>query len=172
MTEAKLPSSVRFVTEAGTYLELEYPLNIPISFRYLLPDRLPATPSQIQVLPNGEWQYVTSLETNNNWLVVENNTQLVKNINYAVNSFSLLDLVLPLNAEVNTGDCIIIHDQTGSGFVIKQGLGQQIRYGNKQTSLGIAGSIVSSEVGDTLELIYLVSNWIVGTGSIGIFDVC
>ena len=133
------------------------------------PDALPLQRSDLKVFPSGVCEYVVSSDSGINWVVVSS-SQLTKNTAYVVNSFTLTNLTLPVIG-LAQGDRIIIADQGTGGFQINQATGEQIKYGNKETTIGITGRIVSSEPGNAIELIFLGLKWVVAPGSIGNFDV-
>ena len=133
------------------------------------PDALPTQKSDLKVLPSGVCEYVNTKDSGIDWVVVSS-SQLIKNTAHIVNSFTLTNLILPVIGLAQS-DRIIIADQGTGGFQINQATGEQIRYGNKETTIGITGRIVSSEPGSAIELIFLGLKWVVAPGSIGNFDV-
>ena len=133
------------------------------------PDALPLQRSDLKVLPSGVCEYVNTKDSGIDWVVVSS-SQLIKNTAHIVNSFTLTNLILPVIGLAQS-DRIIIADQGTGGFQINQATGEQIRYGNKETTIGITGRIVSSEPGSAIELIFLGLKWVVAPGSIGNFDV-
>lgn len=133
------------------------------------PNALPTERSDLKVLPSGICEYVEANDSGIDWIVVTN-AQLIKNTAHRVDSLTLTNLVLP-STNLSLGDRVIIVDEGTGGFQINQSAGEQIRYGDKQTTLGIAGRIISIEVGSVIELIFLGSKWLVGPGTIGNFEV-
>lgn len=138
-------------------------------FNYLyFPESLPAERSDLKVLPSGICEYVQSSDSGINWIAVTS-SQLVRNTAHIVDSLTLTNLTLPTIGLVQ-GDRIIIADQGSGGFQINQSAGEQIRYGNKQTTVGITGRLVSDEPGSAIELIFIASKWLAAPGSIGNFN--
>ena len=133
------------------------------------PEVLPFRRANLRVLPSGICEYSEIDDSGINWITVAS-SQLVKNTAHIIEAFTFTPLVLPAT-NLALGDRIIIVDQGGAGFQINQSAGERIRYGNKETTIGITGRIVSSEPGNAIELIFLGLKWVVAPGSIGNFDV-
>lgn len=80
---------------------------------------------------------------------------MVANNGYAANNASPIQFTLP--ATFNAGDEFFISNING-GFQILQNAGQNIIFGNKVTTTGIAGSISSTELGDAILLKGVIAN--------------
>jgi len=92
-------------------------------------------------------------------VVTSDSVSLQTNYNYFCTSLSLQTLTLPATA--NLGDRIEINGVEVGLFRVAQLDGQQIRVGNKVTSLGLSGRIDSLAVGDLITLTYQGSKrWI------------
>ena len=133
------------------------------------PEVLPFRRANLKVLPSGICEYSEIGDSGINWTTVAS-SQLVKNTAHIIEAFTLTPLVLPAT-NLALGDRIIIVDQGGAGFQINQSAGEQIRYGTRQTTVGITGKIVSNEIGNAIELVFLGGIWVAAPGSIGNFDV-
>ena len=70
---------------------------------------------------------------------------------YICTGLSLQILTLPLLAD--TGAIIAIHGDSVGLFRVAQLTGQQIRVGNKLTTIGLPGRLDSLEIGDAVDLI-------------------
>lgn len=82
---------------------------------------------------------------------------LVQNTLYVTdNGASLVTYTLPATATV--GSIIKIIGKSSGGWTIAQGSGQQIRFGNVTTTLGAGGSLASSNLGDSVELVCNTAN--------------
>jgi hypothetical protein len=86
------------------------------------------------------------------WQIITGTTDLVAGA-YAVDALSLVTLKLPTVAVLSQH--IKVYGLGNGGWRIAQSDGQRIRVGNKQTTLGVSGNILSVEQGDYLELVYL-----------------
>ena len=89
------------------------------------------------------------------WSVVGVNTAMAVNTGYFSSSAGTINLTLPAAAAL--GDVIRISNLAGN-FHIVQGAGQSIRFGDATTVVGAGGSITSTGVGDTLELVCYNAN--------------
>ena len=103
---------------------------------------------------------------------ISTNQQLVKNTIYFCNSPGGA-LVLPLPDIVDTtpGDRIIVMLDGATSFQISQAVGQQILYGNLETTSGAAGYLLGDTLGDSVDLIAQTdSRWCVisPVGSVGV----
>lgn len=91
------------------------------------------------------------------WNVVTGTTQLmVVNENYIANNVGLVTLTLPATAAV--GSIISIQGLGAGGWAVAQNVSQLIRIGNAVTTTGIAGSISSTNIYDSLTLVCVVAN--------------
>lgn len=89
--------------------------------------------------------------------VITANASLSSNTRYVCNGVSTLTLTLPTTSSV--GDVIKINGYTG-GWHINQGSSQQILVSPNASTVGTGGSVSSSHVTDSLELVCLVANTI------------
>lgn len=124
---------------------------VPSEVRAAL-ESLPSTPtderldaSAIKNLPTGRIS----------WEIVSSNSNAEVNKGYLVNSLSLISITLPSVAEI--GDEILVYGESSTSWRISQGINQQIKVGNKLTTLGVTGEILGREVGDGIHLV-CVSN--------------
>jgi len=90
--------------------------------------------------------------------IVADQTAAVDN-GYFCNKAGTLLLALP--AVSVEGDIIeVANENTALGIQFTQAAGQQILLGNSSTTLGAAGTLTSSDVGDTLKIVCKVANTI------------
>ena len=75
---------------------------------------------------------------------------------YFANGGSQLALTLPLISAV--GDTIKISSLNNNGWAIVQNAGQYIQFGVRKTTTGASGSLSSSLVGDSIEIVCCVPN--------------
>lgn len=93
-----------------------------------------------------------------NWINVTDSLNATVNTGYRLkNDLSRVIIKLPLAA--STSDRLCFYNDGISGFRIEQRENQQIRIGNKLTTKGLQGGIVSYELGDYLELVYINNFW-------------
>lgn len=69
---------------------------------------------------------------------------------------ALLTLTLPATAAV--GSIISIMGVSAGGWLVSQGSGQQINFGNDQTTLGVTGLLQSTNANDSITLVCTVAN--------------
>jgi hypothetical protein len=105
------------------------------------------------------------------WTVEAVNMNMVVNHGYIANKAGTLELTLPAVSAV--GDTVRVTGMnTALGWQIKQNAGNTIYYNGGTTTPGIGGSITSSAIHDSVELICLTANalWQVvsGTGNVTI----
>ena len=89
---------------------------------------------------------------------------------YIPTNVALVTLTLPAVSVV--GDIVEICGEGAGGWTIAQNAGQQIQFGNLATTVGVAGSISSTNQYDTIRLLCRVANtsWSV-LANIGILNV-
>lgn len=106
-----------------------------------------------------EWQVITTATK-----TIENNKA------YFANRAGGISFTLPTNASI--GDSFKIVSVNGI-ITINQNLNQQIIFGNQSTSLGIAGSLIGTSIGDAIEICCwnTNNNWVVINGPQGNFGV-
>ena len=96
------------------------------------------------------------------WLAVSGTSQSAQaNHGYICQNSSLTLVTLPLTAIMGT--TIEIVAQGTGGFQILQNAGQSVSFSSEATTVGVAGSISSSFINDTLRLLCVTDNltWIV-----------
>ena len=94
------------------------------------------------------------------WTVISANQTAAVGNGYFCNKASALSLALP--ASSNVGDIIeVTNENVALGVIITQIAGQQILLGNSSgsTTVGVTGTLSSSQVGDTLKLVCKVANF-------------
>lgn len=86
---------------------------------------------------------------------------MVANDGYLTNSGSQIVLTLPATSVF--GDKIEVAGFGAGGWQVQQLAGQQIIFGNQSTTLGVGGSLTSTNQFDSLELLCVVANltWLV-----------
>jgi hypothetical protein len=89
------------------------------------------------------------------WSIASVNTNMAINQGYFTSSGGTVQLLLPTTAAI--GDVVRASNISGN-FQIKQNAGQSINFGNDVTTPGTGGSISSTAVGDTLEIICYNAN--------------
>lgn len=96
----------------------------------------------------------------NTWSSITANQTLVVNNGYFVTS-GTLSLALPAAAVV--GDTIYVVLRGGTSYSITQASGQQIFFGNTNTTSGAGGSLASSAAGDSIRMVCSATNttWVV-----------
>ena len=94
------------------------------------------------------------------WSTVGAGTPLLVNRGFICTSGASLSFSLPAVSSV--GDKVGIALDGSTSWTISQGAGQQIRLGNRQTTLGVGGSLSSTVQGDKVELVCVTANqkWI------------
>lgn len=91
----------------------------------------------------------------NEWIDVIVNQPLLTNTGHVIDGAGTITLSLPVTA--NFGDVIRIASFTRQ-WIVTQGVGQQIFFGFRQSTLGVGGSINSTNVGDCVEMVCVVAN--------------
>jgi hypothetical protein len=100
--------------------------------------------------------------TNFVWTVTTVDANAVASNGYIANKAGLLTMTLPATSAI--GDIIKITGiNTAVGWRIAQNANQQIFFGSSSTTVGVAGSITSTAIRDSLEIVCVVagasSNW-------------
>lgn len=91
------------------------------------------------------------------WVSISASQTMEPNVGYfCVSPGGALALLLP--ATSSQGDVISIALDGATSFQITQGAGQSIIYGNKLTTPGVTGSVMSTQQGDSIRLICRVPN--------------
>lgn len=102
------------------------------------------------------------------WSVITASQTAAVNNGYFINSVGSMNLSLPAASAV--GDVIeAIVVSNGSTLNITQAAGQQIFFGNTNTTLGAGGSLQSTSIGDAIKLVCRTANtvWYVASGPQG-----
>ncbi len=101
------------------------------------------------------------------WQRINASVLLQPNIGYFCVGGSVLNLTLPVISAF--GDEISISLNGSAGFNILQYSTQRIRYGDRESTLGISGGLTTLNQGDSVRLVCSVANtrWNVIGGSIG-----
>jgi Pectinesterase len=92
-----------------------------------------------------------------NWQVVNTSFTMTSGNGYIVLSGIGSNFTLPATSSVGSAIAIIGND-IATNFSILQTAGQQIRFGNKLTTLGASGSVNSTEDGSSIFLVCTVAN--------------
>ncbi len=87
------------------------------------------------------------------WSLRTTNGTMAAGSGYQVTS-GALSLALPSTVSSSTGDAIQVVLLGGTSWTVTQAAGQQIRLGNATTTLGVGGSLASTDQGDWIELVY------------------
>jgi hypothetical protein len=96
--------------------------------------------------------FVTSNGRTVKWQTISANQTLVINTGYfCISPGGALSLALPATAII--GDIIEVTLDGSTSWTITQSAGQQIRFGNVQTTSGAGGSISSTASGDTIRIV-------------------
>jgi len=90
------------------------------------------------------------------WATQASSTTMAINHGYIVTGGSLVTLTLPATAAV--GSELIIVGQAAGGWSIAQAAGQTIFVGIAETTVGVGGSLASSQIKDSINLVCTVAN--------------
>lgn len=95
------------------------------------------------------------------WNKISASQTLAVNNGYFCTGGATLSLLLP--ATSNVGDTIDVCLVGSTGWTITQGAGQQIKMGNLSSTVGVGGSLSSTQQGDTITMVCLTTNltWVV-----------
>jgi hypothetical protein len=85
------------------------------------------------------------------WTSPSTSESMVANHGYFTRGLTQVVMTLPVTAA--GGDTFIVSNTTAAGFQIAQNALQSIRFGNLTTAVGIAGSITSNNIGDTITIV-------------------
>lgn len=109
------------------------------------------------------YQFNPFLTPVNSWVTINTSQTLVPNTNYYIDSN--VPTVYTLPSIWPFGEEITLVNIGLSTFTLAQHAGQTVRIGNIVSTLGVGGSIESTEIGDTITLSAFVANTsIVSTG--------
>lgn len=101
------------------------------------------------------------------WTSVSASQTMAPNVGYfCVSPGGALALLLPPTSI--EGDIVSVALDGAASFTINQGAGQSIVYGNDTTTVGVGGSLMSTQQGDAVRLVCRIPNlrWLV-TSSMG-----
>lgn len=90
------------------------------------------------------------------WLLISTSQVLVSDTGYICTGGGALSLALP--AVSSLGDVIEITLDGSTSWTLTQAAGQQVRFGDLQTTLGAGGSIMTTEEGDTIRMVCQIAN--------------
>ncbi len=90
------------------------------------------------------------------WTVVTVDTQMVVNNGYVANTAALCELVLPVLAA--EGDVVRVGGYGVGGWQVTQNAGQSILFDDISTTVGVGGTLASTNKGDAVELVCVVAN--------------
>ena len=134
--------AIYFADSTGAFGTLNYSYStIPLLSSTSIDPQITDTKlSQIPIPVSGisSWNLITSSQT------------MAVNSGYIVQS-GALSLLLPATSAV--GDTISNTLDTGTSWTITQASGQRIRVGSGQTTLGSGGSLASTALGDSIEIV-------------------
>jgi hypothetical protein len=111
--------------------------------------------SNITITPGAGSITIASTASGLTWSLITSSGALAVQNGYFVSS-GALSLSLPASSAV--GDTISVTLSSGTSWTITQGAGQQIRFGNSQTTSGVGGSLASSSSGDAITIVCDVAN--------------
>jgi hypothetical protein len=97
----------------------------------------------------------TSGGTGLTWSSISANQTLATNSGFLIAS-GALSLALPTTSSV--GDVIVVLLDTGTSWTITQAAGQRIRLGSSQTTTGVSGTLTSTFVGDSIQMVCTQAN--------------
>lgn len=113
--------------------------------------------SGISINQSGATIVISSTAPGNTIVVVTAaSQQMIANVTYQINFASLVTLTLPLTS--NLGDRIFITGLGAGGWTIAQNSGQNIQIGNISSTIGVGGSVSSTNRYDGIELFCSVAN--------------
>jgi hypothetical protein len=111
----------------------------------------------ISIVQNGNNISISSSGAGIGWFNVTANAQnMVTDNGYVANSSSLVTLTLPLVSSF--GDSLYIIGQGAGGWSIAQNAGQNVNIGNSSSTVGVGGSISSTNQFDSLHLVCTLAN--------------
>ena len=95
------------------------------------------------------------------WTQKGASTPLVKNNGFIVNAGGALSFSLPAISSI--GDVVALVLDGATSWTITQAAGQQIRFGNIETTLGAGGSLTSTDQGDAVWMLCVAAStrWVV-----------
>lgn len=124
----------------------------------------------ITVVQNGNNITVSATGTGVSWSVITSATQaMTTDSGYVANYTGGGTLVFTLPTTSSVGDALYINGLGSSGWQIAQNAGQQIIIGSVSSTVGVTGSVASSNQFDSLKLICVQANltWAISGGAQG-----
>ncbi len=89
------------------------------------------------------------------WVQISASQALAKNTGYfCIAPGGALALSLPSTASSTIGDLIEVTLDGATSWTITQAAGQQIQYNNLGTTVGVGGSLASTDQGNTIKMVY------------------
>lgn len=90
---------------------------------------------------------------------------------YVANNAGLVTFTLPDTASV--GDTVIVQGKGAGGWLIAQNAGESIHLGSSTTTVGVGGSLASTNRYDSIELVCITADteWATVTGPMGVITV-
>lgn len=93
------------------------------------------------------------------WVIQTTSTPAVAGFGYfADGATGPTGITITLPTVSKLGDTFIVYNFNGNGFEIAQGAGQFIQVGQQSTTAGVTGNIISTKIGDTIELVCSIAN--------------
>lgn len=106
---------------------------------------------------SGSTVTITATGAGFKWNTVAGTSQTVAKENGYINSnVALTTYTLPATAAV--GDTFILAGYSAAGWALAQNAGQKIYLGTNTTSVGVPGSLASTQPHDTIEVVCVVAN--------------
>jgi hypothetical protein len=91
------------------------------------------------------------------WTVVTGTTQAAAvNNGYFANNAGTVTVTLPATASI--GATVRVAGMGAGGWAVAQNAGQSIKIGNTVTTVGVGGSLASTDIGDAVEIVCRVAN--------------
>lgn len=113
--------------------------------------------SGITISQSGATIVISSSGSGLGWVEVTGTSQaMAVNTGYVANNAGLVTLSLPTSSSF--GDVINIAGKGAGGFAISQAAGQTIHIGSSATTVGVGGSLASTDQFDSIQLLCIVAN--------------
>jgi hypothetical protein len=107
-------------------------------------------------LTSGSGNTITIISTGVIWQVIGASQSLLVNNGYICRTGGTLSLLLPSTSIV--GDIIEVTLDGSASFTIAQNGGQSIRFGTFSTTVGVGGSLISTNQGDSIKIVCSTAN--------------
>lgn len=128
--------------------------------------------SGITINQSGATITISSSGSGLGWVEVTGTSQaMTSNNGYVANNASVVNLALPVSSSF--GDVINIAGKGAGGWIISQAAGQIIHIGSASTTVGVGGSVASTNQYDSVQLLCIVANttWVALGGGQGAFTI-